>query len=207
MLFAFLKGITLGFSLVTPLGAQNAFIFNQATFRKNYRSILPVVAVSAGCDALLILLAVLGVNVLLFSPALKPILLFSGSLFLCYLGIRTWKTTTALELRPAGIEMSLPQEIFHTLSVSLLNPPAIIDTFVVIASVSSNYIGLEKHAFSLGCILIDAVWLLGLSICGFHLRKMKNSMQIINIINRLSSVIMIIVAMDLFLTFTKSLNI
>lgn len=207
MLFAFLKGITLGFSLVTPLGAQNAFIFNRATSRKNYRSILPVVAVSAGCDALLILLAVLGVDILLFSPALKPILLFSGSFFLFYLGVRTWKATTALQLHPAGVEMSLPQEIFQTLSVSLLNPPAIIDTFLVIASVSSNYIGLEKHAFSFGCILIDAVWFLGLSICGFYVRKMKNSLQIIKIINRLSSVIMMIVAIDLFLNFTKSLNI
>lgn len=197
MTFAFFKGMFLGFSLVTPLGIQNAFIFNCASSEKKYSSILPVIAVSALCDMGLILMAILGVDFITKVPILTSILSITGISFLTYIGITTWKNSFKTEFNEQQVTLSLLKKLIYTLSISLLNPHAILDTFVIIGSVSTKYLGTEKHAFTMGCILIDAVWFLFLGGLGFYLGKLKNSNQIIKIINRISSVIMLLVAFDM----------
>lgn len=202
MIFAFLKGAFLGFSLVTPLGPQNAFIFNCASVEKKYFSILPVILTSAAADIFLVLTAILGVDLISSIPLLKPILSILGIGFLSYIGISTWKNSFSSKMNEEQMSLSLLKKMLYTLSISLLNPHALLDTFVVIGSVSSKYIGIEKQAFTIGCILMDLGWFIFLAALGFYLGKTKNSPQIIKITNRISAIIMLLIAFDMTLSFT-----
>ncbi|TGV22644.1 amino acid transporter, partial [Mesorhizobium sp. M00.F.Ca.ET.186.01.1.1] len=57
---AILHGFVLAFGLILPLGAQNVFVFNQGASQPTLWRAAPVIVTAAVCDAILILLAVLG---------------------------------------------------------------------------------------------------------------------------------------------------
>lgn len=199
MLRAFTKGAFLGMGLVIPLGAQNAFIFQHATLQQRFRAVLPVVLVSALCDAALILAATAGVDFLEQIALVKKILMVLGIGFLFYIGYGIWKNVPDANFGHNIAPLSLKKQILYTLSVSLLNPHAIMDTFFVIGAVSIDFLGADKHMFVLGCILIDMLWFLFLALMGFFLKKLSNGPRIIKITNRLSACIIFAIAVDLII--------
>ncbi len=198
MLSIFVKGAVLGLGLVIPLGPQNAFLFQRATVQQRFIYLLPVLFVAILCDAFLILSAVIGVN--LIDPFIKwkSGLMLVGALFLLYMAWTMWKSSNTAEWSSQSRVLNIWQQILYTLSISLLNPHAILDTFFVIGTVSSNYIGVEKHAFAFGCIFIDIIWFLSLTFMGFYLKKIRNGVKIIKITNRISAVIMCVISLDIF---------
>ncbi len=147
MLQAIFHGILLAFGLILPLGAQNVFVFNQGANHKSLKKSLPVIITASLCDTLLILLAVLGVTLFLNAfPTLKLIIYIIGLLFLLYMAYSIWNE------RPANQDnsdaMSAKKQIGFAMSVSLLNPHAIMDTIGVIGTSATAYVGLvitESH--------------------------------------------------------------
>jgi L-lysine exporter family protein LysE/ArgO len=199
MLPIFARGVVLGLGLVMPLGPQNAFIFQRASSLERFSYLLPVLFVSILCDAALVLGAILGGQLL--DPLIRWQSLISilGACFLLYLSWGMWKSASVAAWTDQVRPLSVGQQVLYTFSVSLLNPHAILDTFFVIGSVSAKYIGLEKHVFAFGCILVDALWFIGLGVAGFYLRRMKNGDKAVRMTNRISAVIMFIIAVDLLL--------
>ncbi len=201
MVQAFIQGIMLAFSLVIPLGPQNTFIFNQAIGETKYRAVLPIVAVSALCDALLILLAVIGMDLFLHISKVRSAVSLVGIVFLVFMGYRMWTQAAVSTIDSASHRMSRWKQILLTMSLSLLNPHAIMDTFLVIGGISVVYIGAEKHAFTIGCIVTDILWFILLSLCGFYLKKLKHSAVITFAINKISALFMWFIAIQLMITF------
>lgn len=196
MVSAFFKGLLLAIGLVMPLGMQNTFIINQAANQTRYLKIMPVVITSIIADAILIIGAILGVGILLEITWLRPLITFIGIIFLFYMGYVMFKTK-AQELQDNATKITVMQQIAFTFALALLNPHAILDTFVVIGSVSAGYEGTEKHAFAMGCIFMDCMWFTFLSICGYSVRKLDSGVKIVTMLNKISALIMWYIAFDL----------
>jgi L-lysine exporter family protein LysE/ArgO len=138
----------------------------------------------------------MGVEILLTVHWLKPVITLLGVGFLFVMGtILFRKSETNLE--DDTRQLTIVQQITFTLALALLNPHALLDTFVVIGSVSTAYVGAEKQAFALGCIFIDALWFTALSICGFYIKKMNAGPKLIVFLNKASAIIMFYIAIDL----------
>jgi L-lysine exporter family protein LysE/ArgO len=189
MIGALLHGIALAFGLILPLGAQNVFVFNQGASQPTFRRVLPVIITASICDTFLICLAVIGVSVIVLTvPVLQTVILSIGFLFLLYMGWTIWKSN------PVGSnqkEVPLPpkKQIMFALSVSLLNPHAILDTIGVIGTSSLSYIGAEKMAFTVACIVISWLWFFGLAIVGKLVGQFDTEGKFLKIINKISALI------------------
>ena len=142
---AILHGILLAFGLILPLGAQNVFVFNQGAIQPTYVRALPVILTAAICDTFLIILAVLGVSIIVFSFAwLKAIIFMIGVLFLVYMGWTVWKSGGQPTVYDNQTYLTAKTQVMFAMSVSLLNPHAILDTIGVIGTSSLVYSGYEK---------------------------------------------------------------
>lgn len=189
MLSAAIHGLFLAFGLILPLGVQNVFVFNQGVAGRKLRRALPAVLTAALGDTILILLAVLGVSMLVLSWAwLKTVLFAAGAAFMLYIGWTIWRDVSG----PAATRLSgLPakQQVMFALSVTFLNPHAILDTVGVIGTSSLKYAGGPKGAFTLAAILVSWVWFFGLAWAGKTLGSLDRGGQLLKGVNRLSALI------------------
>lgn len=186
---AFLHGIFLAFGLILPLGVQNLFVFNQGATQPSIMRTLPVVITASICDTLLILLAVLGVSLVIFTfQWLKVGLVYLGFTFLLYMGWITWNTSGD-NVEQEQEKFSPQKQIIFAASVSLLNPHAIMDTIGVIGMSSLNYWGGEKWLFTGACILVSWCWFLGLALTGRWLGNLNRGKKFLTYLNKFSALI------------------
>lgn len=189
MFSAFIHGIILAFGLIIPLGVQNVFIFNQGVTHPTLIYALPSVFTAFICDVLLIILAVLGVSLIVLQFVwLKTILLLLGCGFLGFMGWVTWKTSSEANSHQFKA-FSLKRQVYFAVSVSLLNPHAILDTIGVIGVSSLSYVGRNKVAFSIGCILVSFIWFMSLAVIGNVMKKVNSNGIWLNLINKFSAII------------------
>lgn len=180
----------LAFGLILPLGVQNVFIFNQGATQPTFLRALPVVITAALCDTLLILLAVLGVSILVFTFVWIKALLFGlGFLFLLYMGWMIWKSDAVTPNGEQKKSLPIKKQILFAVSVSLLNPHAILDTIGVIGTSSLSYNGTEKWIFTLACIFISWLWFIGLAITGRIVGNLKQAQKWLYLLNKFSAFI------------------
>ncbi|RXZ83668.1 amino acid transporter [Paenibacillaceae bacterium] len=189
MLEVILHGLLLGFGLILPLGAQNMFVFNQGASQPTYVKALPVVITAILCDTALILMAVLGVSLVVLTFSWLQTLLYGlGMLFLLYMGILFWRNQPGKgEARQAGIA---GKQIWFALSVSLMNPHAIMDTIGVIGINSLNYAAEERWVFTISIIAVSAVWFFGLAFAGRQVGKRDVQGRLTGRLNKVSALIM-----------------
>lgn len=183
---AIIHGFILAFGLILPLGVQNVFVFSQGATQPSKVRAFPAVVTAAVCDTLLILLAVLGLSLIIYQfEWLRVGLLIGGILFLLYMGKVLWTTEgTVVE---NGEALPAKKQILFALSVSLLNPHAILDTVGVIGTSALNYSGNEKVLFTATCIIVSWLWFIGLMVAGATLKKFDASGNIMCIFNKCSA--------------------
>lgn len=193
MMQPILHGFILALGLILPLGAQNVFIFNQGANHKSIRKSLPVIITAGLCDTFLITIAVLGISVVLLSfPALQLAVFLIGLAFLLYMAWSLWheKPQNADEYNA----MSPIKQISFAFSVSIFNPHAIMDTVGVIGTSAAAYEGTEKIIFTITAIFISWLWFLLLAIAGKFIGSIDSTGRYIVILNKISSLIILIVA-------------
>ena len=157
MIEAILHAFLLALGLILPLGAQNIFVFNQGSTQPQLVKTLPVIITAGLCDTILISLAVLGVSLVLMSlPTLQLVIYIFGLIFLFYIAWTLWNEKTQNVKQDNSLSAS--KQISFALSVSLLNPHAVMDTIGVIGTSASAYVGYEKFAFTLTCISVSWIW-------------------------------------------------
>ena len=181
-----LHGILLAFGLILPLGVQNIFVFTQGVTQPSLVKALPATITAAICDSVLILLAILGLSLIVLQfETLRMVLLVGGILFLTYMGKVIWSSPAAnLE----GEAMPLKKQVVFALSVSLLNPHALLDTIGVIGTSAIKYSGQEQLLFTLACIVVSWIWFFGLAILGAMLKKVSIPTKIFVIFNKCSAI-------------------
>jgi L-lysine exporter family protein LysE/ArgO len=193
---AFLHGLALALALILPLGPQNTFVLSQGVVAGRFRDTWPVVVAAAVSDTLLIGSAVAGVSlVLLALPVLRTVLAAAGVVFLVVIGWRTW---TAADESGAGRQRApaaTSGRVRYALSVSLLNPHAILDTVVVIGGGAAVYAApAEKWVYAVGAAMVSWLWFLVLAGAGRAFGRLVASPGGRRWLNRASAVIMWAVA-------------
>lgn len=183
---AIFHGIILAFGLILPLGIQNVFVFSQGATQPKILLALPATITAALCDTLLILLSVFGLSfVVLQFEWLRLSLMIAGILFLFYMGYVIWKSKPTTN--KTNKALSIDQQIIFALSVSLLNPHAILDTVGVIGTSALKYVGTEQVLFTSTCIIVSWIWFFGLTLAGTVMKKLDSTGGLMNIFNKCSA--------------------
>lgn len=191
MLGVILHGFILALGLILPLGVQNVFVFNQGVVQPRFIRALPVMITASLCDTLLISLAVLGVSVIVLEYEWIRLTLFTlGICFLVYMGAATWRSKPSGQDPESARSFSPKKQIVFAMSVSLLNPHAVLDTMGVIGTSSLQYEGADKMIFTVVCIAVSWLWFLGLGIAGRAAGRMDTTGRLLFALNRISAVIM-----------------
>ncbi|WP_136515408.1 LysE/ArgO family amino acid transporter [Geomonas edaphica] len=159
-----LSGFGLGAGLIIAIGSQNAFVLRQG-LKRQY--VFTVCTICFLCDSLLISLGAGGFSsVVAASPLFMKLTLWGGVLFLFAYGLRAF----AAALRPGLLEaedgtaseVPLRQVVLMTVSFSLLNPHAFLDTVLLLGSLAGQYPGLSRLAFALGAMAASLTWFYGI---------------------------------------------
>jgi L-lysine exporter family protein LysE/ArgO len=171
VLAPYLAGLALGFGLITPIGPQNVFVVGQGLSVGFRRAVWAVIAAGC-CDTTLIIAGAAGVSGLLTaSPAARTALLLAGAIFLSYLGTQALRRTDARLNDQAGPQHT-PRQIFsRSVSVSLLNPHAILDTIGVIGTAVVAQPPGSRAWFAVGVISSSWLWFLFLAGAATRLRR------------------------------------
>ena len=169
-LAAALAGLGLGLSLFVAIGAQNVFVLRQGLRGEH---LLPVVAVCALSDALLITAGVAGAGVLLERlPWLLPVFRFGGAAFLLgYAAVAARRAAGPAVLRTetTGPGASLEATLSTVLALTWLNPHVYLDTVVLLGSIAQTH-GDQRGWFAAGAVTGSAVWFTALG-CGARLLR------------------------------------
>lgn len=86
--------------------------------------------------------------------------------------------------------MPAKKQVAFAMSVSLLNPHAILDTVGVIGTSSLKYAGMDKWTFALACILVSWIWFFGLALAGRLTGHLDRSGRLLTVLNKASALIM-----------------
>nr|WP_275432201.1 LysE family transporter [Staphylococcus sp. ACRSN] len=180
--------------MILPLGAQNIFIFNQGVNYKGLKSVVPVIITAGLCDTVLILLAILGVSIIFYSiPVLQVIIYCVGLVFLIYMAWALWhENSTKMNQQE---RMSIKKQISFAISVSILNPHAVMDTVGVIGTNATLYHDERKIAFTIATIIVSWLWFISLAILGKYFHRFDKTGIYIKALNKISSIIILIVAL------------
>lgn len=194
---AILHGIILAFGLILPLGVQNVFVFSQGATQPKLHRALPAAITAGVCDTLLILLAIFGLSVIVLQfEWLRIMLMITGIIFLLYMGYAIWRSEPAKN--NTNQALSIRQQIIFALSVSLLNPHAILDIVGVIGTSALKYVGTEQLFFTVACILVSWIWFFGLMVAGAVMKKLDGTGLIMIIFNKASAIFIWATAFYLF---------
>ena len=195
----YLMGVVLGFSLIICLGPQNLFLIQQS-IRREYPWLVATVCFC--CDIFLILISVIGTSHLIVQfPFFHWVLLLGGVLFLIYYGLKSIRAAFAVSTLHKPTEAWTVDKrlkiILITLSFSLLNPQAIIDTVIMIGG-SANHLGvIGQYYFMLGTVTASFLWFYSLTFTATQFADILARPRVFQILQLSSGLLMLFCAFKL----------
>lgn len=164
-----LMGMSVSFSLILAIGAQNAFVLKQGLKRQ---FVLIVCLICALSDAILISAGVFGFGRIISQfPLIITIAKYGGALFLFVYGakslISAYKHSESLIANGEDVG-SLKQVIVMCLAFTWLNPHVYLDTVILLGTIASQFT--DKLAFALGAISASFIFFFSL---GFGARVLQ----------------------------------
>ena len=200
MILAALAGLGLGLSLIVAIGAQNAFVLRQGLRREH---IVPVIAICAASDAVLIALGVGGAGWVFGEvPWLVEVVRYAGALFLLAYGLlaarRALRPQTLAAASGEEKGMSLTAAVGTVLALTWLNPHVYLDTVVLLGSVASTH-GELRWAFGVGAMIASVLWFSALGLGARLLAPVFAKPRAWRILDGLIAVVMVVLAVSLVL--------
>ncbi|NUU18094.1 amino acid transporter [Cellulomonas humilata] len=169
MTSAALAGFLTGLSLIVAIGAQNAFVLRQGIRREH---VLPVVAVCAAADALLIAAGIAGLGALVTShPTVLAVTRYAGAAFLLVLAVgAALRARRPERLDPATEGPAALGAVLSTcLALTFLNPHVYLDTVVLLGSLAHQH-DPGAWAFGAGAMVASVAWFTALGFGATYLR-------------------------------------
>jgi L-lysine exporter family protein LysE/ArgO len=161
MFLPFAKGAVTSASLITAIGAQNAFVLKQGILG---RHLFTVALLCALIDAVFITFGVKGLGELIVNtPPLLFTARYGGALFLFCYGLKSFysaiKFKNGMIIDDALEIPTLSATIGIVLAISLLNPHLYLDTVVLIGSIGAQFSQeVERNLFAVGAIFSSFIW-------------------------------------------------
>jgi L-lysine exporter family protein LysE/ArgO len=168
-------GMATGLALIVAIGAQNAFVLRQGIRGEH---IMPIVAVCALSDAVLIAAGVLGAGALITAaPAAVVVLRYVGAAFLVTYGIMAARralrpqslTTNEVPGHDGGAKRGLAAAVTTVLALTWLNPHVYLD-IALLGSIASAQGAQLQWWFGAGAMLGSILWFCSL---GFGARFLR----------------------------------
>jgi L-lysine exporter family protein LysE/ArgO len=161
---ALLRGAGLSASLITAIGAQNAYVLRQGLRRTH---VLAVVLLCAGSDALLISIGVGGAGaVLTGAPLVMKGVRWAGAAYLVAFAISALRRALGRGdhglLADATQTQPLAATLATTLALTYLNPHVYLDTVVMLGAVGAREPAATRGWFVGGAIGVSFVWFFSL---------------------------------------------
>ena len=172
----FVKGFLLMASVIFAVGPQNALLLKHSL--KGDRPYF-IAIIYTLCDFLLISLGVLGVGQF-FSQLewLRFLIFIIGSLFLFWFSFRAFRAAYVGGESFKNINVCGQQTkgtlLATALALSLLNPGSIIDTVVIVGSVSAQYSIIGAISLGLGAQLFSTMFFFALAAMGKRVSRYFN---------------------------------
>jgi len=164
LLLPALNGLILMLSLIVAIGPQNAFLLRQAIRREH--AWLTASIMLCG-DVIMASLGGFGLGGLLEKYLwMKLILTIFGVIYIFIFGLRILLQINHDKALIADKETNRKNIIAGTLAVTFLNPHAILDTILLIGTMSLQFQGRDKIAFMCGVILASTIWFYGVAWIG-----------------------------------------
>lgn len=169
----FFSGLVLGLAMILPIGPQNVFVLTNGLLGGIRRGLLAA-AVAGICDTTLILLGAAGVSAVLAGlPWLRAALLWLGTLFLLYLGFKSFRNPVQTarvrgeaDHQGIGAARTTGGVILTGIGVSWGNPHAILDTVAVLGSAIAAQDPAYRMAFAAGTVSASWLFFLTLALTG-----------------------------------------
>ena len=163
MLESFITAAVITAGIIIGLGPQNVFVIKQG-IRGHY--IWLVVLICELCEIITVSAGAMGAGFLFEQHGgLQKILGLAGISFLLYYGFQSFRAAFAKHERVeiARQHISLREIIVTSLSISLLNPWALMDTMVIIGGAAAQKDTAELTlAFMLGSWTVSTLWFLAI---------------------------------------------
>ncbi|MER7330273.1 MULTISPECIES: LysE/ArgO family amino acid transporter [unclassified Micromonospora] len=160
-------GFSLSIALIAAIGAQNAFVLRQGLRREH---VLPVVAVCAASDALLISVGIAGMGTATAEhPAVLTAVRWLGAAFLLGYGVLAARRA----LRPGALSpadrppATLGATLLACLAFTYLNPHVYLDTVLLLGGVARQH---PHHwVFGAGAAVASVVWFTAIGVAAHRL--------------------------------------
>ena len=194
---AIASGLGFGLSLIVAIGAQNAFVLRQGLLREH---VLPVVAVCALSDAVLIVAGIAGLGSLLdLAPWLVDVMRVAGAAFLLtYAALaarRAWHPD-AIDARADGTGSALWPVVTTAVALTWLNPHVYLDTVVLLGSVAGTH-GDDRWWFGAGAVAGSVVWFTALGFGARLLQPVFVKPSAWRVLDAVIAVVMVVIAATL----------
>ncbi|MBO9532944.1 MAG: LysE family transporter [Solirubrobacteraceae bacterium] len=204
------SGFALGLALITPIGAQNAYVLRTAV-RSSRAAIATVIAIVTSIDVALIALGALGAGAFLDGRDwLRVLLLVGGIVLLTPLGVRTLREglrggADYASLLEADSAVAPRAVIGPALALSLLNPHVYLDTVAILGSAIAATESEGRLPFAIGAMIASAVWFIFLGVLGRVVLR-RYGAPVARAVDLLSGTIMLIVALVFAVEAIRILN-
>jgi len=165
MLSAFLTGFILGLSLILAIGAQNSFVLRQGLMG-NY--VFTIALFCSLSDTLLIFIGVAGISIFFnnYINLVSDWLFIISAVWLLGYGLLRLKDSIKGN-SVLTVEGTLDGGITSTLSflvvITFANPHVYLDTIVLIGSISQQFPGNTKLAYTIGASLASFIFFFSLA--------------------------------------------
>lgn len=151
-------------SLIVAIGPQNAFLLRQAIRREHAWMAASIMLCG---DVIMASLGGFGLGGLLEKYLwMKLILTILGVIYIFIFGLRILLQINQDKALIADKETNRKNIITGALAVTFLNPHAILDTILLIGTMSLQFQGRDKIAFMSGVILASTIWFYGVAWIG-----------------------------------------
>ena len=155
-------GLLTGAAPIIAIGAQNAYVLRLGIRRQH---VLPVVAICALSDALLIAAGVGGMGALVeAAPTAITAIRWIGAVFLITYGLMAARRAfhaEHLEAATGPVHVSRRTAVLTTLAFTWLNPHVYLDTLVFLGSVATTHAD-RRWWFGAGAAAASLLWFAGL---------------------------------------------
>jgi L-lysine exporter family protein LysE/ArgO len=158
-------------ALIAAIGAQNAFVLRQGIRREH---VLPVVALCALSDAVLIVAGIAGVGALIAAhPVALSVATVGGVAFLVAYGLlaakRAWKPGATILTPSTAAPARLAGVLLTCAALTFLNPHVYLDTVVLLGALANEQRE-GRWLFGVGAVTASAVWFVCL---GYGARRLS----------------------------------
>lgn len=193
-----LSGFASSLALIAAIGAQNAFVLRQGIRGEH---VLPVVALCAVSDLVLIAAGIAGVGALIAAhPDIVTVTRYGGAAFLIGYGLfAARRAVRPGVLTPADAAPARLTAVLATcLALTFLNPHVYLDTVVLLGMLANEHQE-SRWLFGVGAVTASAVWFAALGFGATRVRHWFASARTWRLLDAAIAVVMIALGVSLLI--------